>query len=192
MRRRRSSRRRQSRRPADDPSHPPPTGRVQRGAHADADRARRPEHRGASGRARREDERQGRNGKKGEHQRREPGLGAVHIAVGQVGSAGAQRRCGAVERLSGRSAEVGAGMQHAKCELDVRVTRRDAPGGTGDGVAAVEGQADRRRRSAPVQGRVSPSATRWRGTHPSGCGGRDRRTMPRRRRRQGGPAARTR
>ena len=66
-------------------------------------------------------QRQGRDGKEGEHQRRETGLGAVHIAVGQVGSAGAQRRGGAVERLRGRSAEIGAGVQHAECELDVRV-----------------------------------------------------------------------
>ncbi len=128
-------------------------------------------------------------GSEGEHQRRETGLGAVHIAVGQVGSAGAQRRGGAVERLRGRSAEVGAGMQHAKCELDARVARRDAPGGAGDGVSSVEGQTDRRDDPPPMRGTVLPTATRWRGTHPSECGGRGRRTMPRRRRRRGGHAA---
>ena len=71
-------------------------------------------------------------------------MGAVDVAVGHVGSAGAQRGGRSVERLRGRSAEVGAGVQHSERELDAGIARRDAPDGAGDGVSSVECQTDRR------------------------------------------------
>ena len=128
-------------------------------------------------------------GSRREHDRRQAGLGTVDLAVGHVGRPSAQRGGRAVERLRGRAAEIGAGMQHAERELDAGVARLDTPSGAGDGVSSVERQTDRRHDRRQRRGRCCRPQRAWRGKRPSGRGGRGRRTMRRRRRRQGGHAA---